>query len=202
MSTVAYSVLSARLELCLAMGRRLAAGDHSSSDHRAILDRCRTNCSLDHHLLPCHHPRERECRRPITAKSRLTCMDQVFGTLGYAEEEFWSSILKLVVVIMFVIAAIVFVCGGGPSNGEYSSYVGGRNWQNPGAFANGFKGVWLPVSSSYALCSDSSPLQASAVCLLPPPSPLPAPSLSVSPLPRPRTRARPCPALSRAQSGV
>jgi amino acid transporter len=27
----------------------------------------------------------------------------VFGTLGYAEEEFWSSCLKLVVVVIFVL---------------------------------------------------------------------------------------------------
>ena len=27
----------------------------------------------------------------------------MFGTLGYAEEEFWSSVLKLLVVVMFVI---------------------------------------------------------------------------------------------------
>ncbi|KAL8279947.1 hypothetical protein RQP46_007528 [Phenoliferia psychrophenolica] len=37
--------------------------------------------------------------------------------LGYAEEEFWSSCLKLV------------------------RYIGGEYWRDPGAFANGFKGV-------------------------------------------------------------
>lgn len=35
----------------------------------------------------------------------------------------------------------VCIAGGGPEGGEYSSYVGGRNWSDPGAFANGFKGV-------------------------------------------------------------
>lgn len=65
----------------------------------------------------------------------------MFGTLGYAEEEFWSSCLKLAVVVMFVLLGIVINCGGGPASGEFSSYVGGRYWQNPGAFANGFKGV-------------------------------------------------------------
>ncbi|KAK1227092.1 Amino-acid permease inda1 [Marasmius sp. AFHP31] len=65
----------------------------------------------------------------------------LFGTLGFAEEEFWSSCLKLFVVILFVIIGIVCICGGGPSNGEYTSYLGGRHWQEPGAFANGFKGV-------------------------------------------------------------
>merc|ERR1712072_701136 len=63
----------------------------------------------------------------------------VFGTLGYAEEEFWSSCLKLAVVVIFIIIGIVLNCGGGKN--EFSEYVGGRYWQDPGAFANGFKGV-------------------------------------------------------------
>lgn len=82
----------------------------------------------------------------------------IFGTLGYAEEEFWSSCLKLLVTLMFIIAGtsrfpralyqilirlpgIVFVCGGGPADSPYGSYVGGSLYRNPGAFANGFKGV-------------------------------------------------------------
>lgn len=32
-------------------------------------------------------------------------------------------------------------CGGGPSGSPYESYVGGRYFQDPGVFANGFKGV-------------------------------------------------------------
>ena len=64
-----------------------------------------------------------------------------FGTLGYAEEEFWSSCLKLVVIVMVILIGIVCICGGGPSSGAYGSYVGGKYWQDPGAFANGFKGV-------------------------------------------------------------
>ena len=35
----------------------------------------------------------------------------------------------------------VCICGGGPASGEFGSYVGGARWQDPGAFANGFKGV-------------------------------------------------------------
>ncbi|KAG6827898.1 hypothetical protein H0H92_010033 [Tricholoma furcatifolium] len=65
----------------------------------------------------------------------------VFGTLGYAEEEFWSSCLKLLVVIMFAIIGVVCICGGGPKGGEYDHYIGGALWRDPGAFANGFKGV-------------------------------------------------------------
>jgi amino acid transporter len=65
----------------------------------------------------------------------------ILGTLGYAEEEFWSSCLKLTVVVIFVFMGIICICGGGPKGGEYSTYVGGRYWSNPGLFANGFKGV-------------------------------------------------------------
>ncbi|KAF5354215.1 hypothetical protein D9756_006924 [Leucocoprinus leucothites] len=65
----------------------------------------------------------------------------IFGTLGFAEEEFWSSCLKLIVVVMFILIGIVCICGGGPDAGAYSHYIGGSNWQNPGAFANGFKGI-------------------------------------------------------------
>lgn len=65
----------------------------------------------------------------------------IFGTLGFAEEEFWSSCLKLTVVVMFIFIGIVLNVGGGPSSGEYTSYLGGSNFRDPGAFANGFKGV-------------------------------------------------------------
>jgi amino acid transporter len=30
----------------------------------------------------------------------------VFGTLGFAEEEFWSSCLKLLVVVMFIFIGV------------------------------------------------------------------------------------------------
>ena len=65
----------------------------------------------------------------------------IFGVLGYAEEEFWVSILKLGTVIVFMIMALIFVCGGGPSNGMYSEYWGARTWYDPGAFSDGFYGV-------------------------------------------------------------
>lgn len=41
----------------------------------------------------------------------------IFGVLGYGEEEFWSSCLKLAAIIIFIITAIVLVCGGGPTDG-------------------------------------------------------------------------------------
>ncbi|BGO91883.1 hypothetical protein NBRC10512_007674 [Rhodotorula toruloides] len=63
----------------------------------------------------------------------------VFGTLGYAEEEFWASLLKLGVVVVFIVIGIVLNCGGGKN--EYSTYVGGRYWRDPGPLADGFHGV-------------------------------------------------------------
>ncbi|GAA5937504.1 amino acid permease GAP1 [Sporobolomyces koalae] len=64
----------------------------------------------------------------------------VFGTLGYAEEEFWSSCLKLAAVIIFIIIGIVLNVGAG-KNAPYNEYVGGRYWRDPGPLSNGFKGI-------------------------------------------------------------
>ncbi|ODV81513.1 general amino acid permease [Suhomyces tanzawaensis NRRL Y-17324] len=60
-----------------------------------------------------------------------------FGVRGYGEAEFVFSIIKVLAVTGFIILGIVLVCGGGPRGG----YIGGAHWHNPGAFANGFKGV-------------------------------------------------------------
>ncbi|PHH91619.1 hypothetical protein CDD83_10963 [Cordyceps sp. RAO-2017] len=64
----------------------------------------------------------------------------IFGALGYAEEEFWSSCFKLAATVIFMIIALVLVCGGGPKSGRYNEYWGARYWYDPGAFKNGFKG--------------------------------------------------------------
>jgi amino acid transporter len=37
--------------------------------------------------------------------------------MGYAEEEFWVSILKLSTIVVFLFMGVIFVCGGGPSGG-------------------------------------------------------------------------------------
>ncbi|KAK7397692.1 Amino-acid permease inda1 [Neonectria punicea] len=77
----------------------------------------------------------------------------IFGTLGYAEEEFWSSCFKLTATVIFMIVALVLICGGGPSNGIYDEYWGDRLWYNPGAFQNGFKGfcsVFVTAAFSYS----------------------------------------------------
>ncbi|KAB8336746.1 hypothetical protein FH972_021055 [Carpinus fangiana] len=73
----------------------------------------------------------------------------VFGVLGYGEEEFWSSVLKLATIVIFIIVGIVLICGGGPTvavedpyYGKYDEYWGARTWYgSPGPFANGFHGV-------------------------------------------------------------
>lgn len=70
----------------------------------------------------------------------LIVIVNIFGTLGYAEEEFWASSLKLAATVIFIIIAFVLVLGGGPSSGQYSEYWGARLWYDPGAFRYGFRG--------------------------------------------------------------
>ncbi|KAL2752440.1 hypothetical protein ACRALDRAFT_1058365, partial [Sodiomyces alcalophilus JCM 7366] len=77
----------------------------------------------------------------------------IFGSIGYAEEEFWASMLKLTATVIFMIIALVLVCGGGPSNGRYDEYWGARLWYEPGAFRYGFKGfcsVFVTAAFSFS----------------------------------------------------
>jgi yeast amino acid transporter len=75
----------------------------------------------------------------------------IFGTLGYAEEEFVSSVFKLLATIIFMIIAVILICGGGPSGGQYDEYWGARLWYNPGAFQNGFRGfISVFVTAAFA----------------------------------------------------
>lgn len=77
----------------------------------------------------------------------------IFGSIGYAEEEFWSSLLKLAAIVIFMIIALVLVLGGGPSSGRYDEYYGARLWYDPGAFRNGFKGfcsVFVTAAFSFS----------------------------------------------------
>lgn len=77
----------------------------------------------------------------------------MFGTIGYAEEEFWAACFKLTSISIFMIIALVLVCGGGPSNGSYDTYQGFKLWHDPGAFKNGFKGfcsVFVTAAFSFA----------------------------------------------------
>lgn len=77
----------------------------------------------------------------------------VFGTLGYAEEEFVSSCFKLAATVIFMIVAVVLICGGGPSDGLYDEYWGARLWYDPGAFQHGFRGfcsVFVTAAFAFA----------------------------------------------------
>lgn len=59
------------------------------------------------------------------------------GVQGYGEAEFVFSMVKVVAIIGFIILGIILNIGGGRN----AEYVGGRNWSDPGAFNNGFKGL-------------------------------------------------------------
>jgi len=75
-----------------------------------------------------------------------------FGTLGYAEEEFWSSFLKLTAIVTFLIISFVLVLGGGPDSGRYNEYWGTRLFDEL-AFKNGFKGfcsVFVTAAFAFA----------------------------------------------------
>lgn len=61
----------------------------------------------------------------------------LFGVRGYAEIEFFVSVIKVIAVLGFIILGIVLAAGGGPKH----EYLGGKYWHHPGAFAHGFKGV-------------------------------------------------------------
>lgn len=71
--------------------------------------------------------------------SIFSCVNSIvnfFGVRGYGEVEVFTSMIKILAVIIFIIVAIVIDVGGAPS-GEY---IGAAPWHNPGAFNNGFKG--------------------------------------------------------------
>jgi yeast amino acid transporter len=59
------------------------------------------------------------------------------GVRGYGEAEFVFSIIKVIAVVGFIILGIVIDAGGGPNGVK----LGSGYWTDPGAFANGFKGV-------------------------------------------------------------
>ena len=72
----------------------------------------------------------------LIALTIITC----FGALGYAEEEFWSSCLKLAAIICFLFIGLICAAGGGPSSGRYTEPIGGSIILEDGGFRNGFKG--------------------------------------------------------------
>lgn len=68
----------------------------------------------------------------------LVIFINIFGVKGYGEAEFVFSLIKVLAIVGFIILGIVLNCGGGPNS---TGYIGGKYWHDPGAFANGFKGV-------------------------------------------------------------
>lgn len=56
----------------------------------------------------------------------------LFTVRGFAETEFFLSVIKVLAIIIFIIIGIVLISGGGP---ESSGYIGTKYWHNPGSFA-------------------------------------------------------------------
>jgi amino acid transporter len=78
----------------------------------------------------------------------LITIINLFGVKGFAEVEFSFSIIKIVAVIGFCILGIVINVGGG---GSKTGYIGGKFWDTPGAFNNGFNGFCsVFVSAAYS----------------------------------------------------
>ncbi|RMZ90748.1 hypothetical protein DV736_g2024, partial [Chaetothyriales sp. CBS 134916] len=74
----------------------------------------------------------------ITIFLVFVCVIQIFGVRGYGEVEFVLSMIKIVACLGWIILGIIINCGGVPTDPR--GYIGGRYWQDPGAFLNGFKG--------------------------------------------------------------
>lgn len=78
----------------------------------------------------------------------LIAMVNLFGVKGFAEVEFSFSVIKIIAVIGFCILGIVINVGGG---GSKTGYIGGKFWESPGAFNNGFTGFCsVFVSAAFA----------------------------------------------------
>jgi amino acid transporter len=77
----------------------------------------------------------------------LICVINFFGARGYGEAEFVFSFIKVIAVVGFILFGIIIVSGGGPNH----KYLGAHYYYDPGAFANGFKGVCsVFVSAAFA----------------------------------------------------
>ncbi|KAH7112082.1 amino acid permease-like protein [Dendryphion nanum] len=63
---------------------------------------------------------------------------QLLGVETFGEAEFWLALLKIGGLIAYYFFSIIYVSGGLVGQREA---IGFRYWHNPGAFANGFRGV-------------------------------------------------------------
>ncbi|ODV96174.1 hypothetical protein PACTADRAFT_49570 [Pachysolen tannophilus NRRL Y-2460] len=76
------------------------------------------------------------------------CVLNLFGAKGYGEAEFIASSVKFLAIVGFFILSIVLISGGGPNH----DYIGVQYWHDPGAFADGFKGLCsVFVTAAYSL---------------------------------------------------
>lgn len=95
----------------------------------------------------------------ITVFLVLVTIINIVGVKGYGEVEFVLGCMKVTAIIGFIILGIIIDCGGVPTDSRYAflslflnsfeiiwltnfvrGYIGGRYWQDPGAFQNGFPG--------------------------------------------------------------
>ncbi|CAD6445751.1 9cfe2cfc-274b-487e-975a-dc2871bb23a3 [Sclerotinia trifoliorum] len=77
---------------------------------------------------------------------------QLLGVAAFGEAEFWLALLKLGGLVAFFIFSIIYAAGG--LRGQEHT-LGFRYWHDPGAFADGFRGVakvFVFCSTFYAGC--------------------------------------------------
>lgn len=89
----------------------------------------------------------------------LIVVINLIGSAGYGEAEFFFNTSKTIMIIGFIILTIILSVGGAGDK----VYHGAHYWHNPGAFANGFKGVCAVfVNSAFSLgCTEMLALSAS-----------------------------------------
>lgn len=76
---------------------------------------------------------------------------QLLGVETFGEAEFWLALIKLIGLVAFFIFSLVYVGGGIPGQPA----LGSTYWRDPGAFADGFRGVatvFVFCSTFYAGC--------------------------------------------------
>jgi amino acid transporter len=71
---------------------------------------------------------------------------QLLGVETFGEAEFWLAIVKIAGLVAYFIFAIIYASGGLIGQDEP---LGFRYWNDPGAFANGFRGV----ATVFVFCS-------------------------------------------------
>lgn len=63
---------------------------------------------------------------------------QLLGVTAFGEAEFWLALLKLTGLVTYFLFSIIYAAGG--IKGQHHA-LGFQYWHNPGAFADGFRGV-------------------------------------------------------------